>query len=121
MPLFDVNELYNCMKQLVKIDKGWFPDQSKDIHGQLYMRLCHTSMDDALGVATPKKSKLYAFMCPMLLKNKNLQVKCSDGINKNWPLGHGQYTVAGNWGPLVPYISDAKMNGFDDVLWLLDE
>lgn len=24
-------------------------------------------------------------------------------------------------GPLVPYISDAKANGFDDVLWLLDD
>lgn len=83
--------------------------------------MCHVSTDDALGVATPKKSKIFAFMCPMLMKNKNLSVKCSDGVNKNWPLGHGQYTLAGNLGPLVPYVSDAKDNGFDDVLWLLDE
>lgn len=24
-------------------------------------------------------------------------------------------------GALVPYVSDAKLNGFDDVLWLLDD
>lgn len=24
-------------------------------------------------------------------------------------------------GPLVPYVADAKSNGFDDVLWLLDD
>lgn len=39
---------------------------------------------------------------------------------KNWPLGHGAYRVAGNVGPLTPAIADAKDNGFDDVLWMLD-
>merc|ERR1712130_840221 len=41
--------------------------------------------------------------------------------NKNWPLGHGQYRLSGNLGPLVPSVTDAKLNGFDDVLWLLDD
>lgn len=83
--------------------------------------MCHVSTDEALGVATPKKSKIFCFLSPTLMKNKKLSVKCSDGVNKNWPLGHGQYTLAGNLGPLVPSVSDAKNNGFDDVLWLLDE
>jgi branched-subunit amino acid aminotransferase/4-amino-4-deoxychorismate lyase len=56
-----------------------------------------------------------------MLKNRNLAVKCSDNVYKNWPLGHGQYTVSGNLGALVPYVSEAKRNGFDDVLWLLDD
>lgn len=70
---------------------------------------------------TPNSTKLIAILNPTLLKNKNLAVKCSDNIHKNWPLGHGQYTVSGNLGPLVPYVSEAKKNGFDDVLWLLDD
>jgi branched-chain amino acid aminotransferase len=41
-------------------------------------------------------------------------------VYKNWPLGHGSYRVSGNVGPLTPIIHDAKLNGFDDVLWLLD-
>lgn len=85
------------------------------------MRMVHISTDPVMGVKTPTKTKLYLILSPTTLKHKILSVKCSDGVNKNWPLGHGQYTVSGNLGPLVPYVSDAKMNGFDDVLWLLDD
>lgn len=58
---------------------------------------------------------------PTMITSKALNLKCSDGVNKNWPLGHGQYTLSGNLGPLVPYVADAKANGFDDVLWMLDD
>jgi branched-chain amino acid aminotransferase len=81
----------------------------------------HFSTDGRLGVKTPSKSKIVAILSPTTLKNKNLQVKCSKDVFKNWPLGHGQYTISGNLGTLVPYLSDAKTNGFDDYLWLLDD
>ena len=42
-------------------------------------------------------------------------------MNKNWPLGHAQYSLGGNLGPLVPAVSEARSNGFDDVLWMLDD
>lgn len=58
---------------------------------------------------------------PLQLKQRSVSVKCSTDVNKNWPLGHGRYRVSGNLGPLVPSVSDAKNNGFDDVLWLLDD
>lgn len=58
---------------------------------------------------------------PVLLNQKSISLKCSYNVNKNWPLGHGQYRVSGNLGPLMPSVTDAKMNGFDDVLWLLDD
>ena len=57
---------------------------------------------------------------PTTLKPKDLKLKCSLNIAKNWPLGHGAYRVSANFGPLIPTIEDAKVNGFDDVLWLLD-
>lgn len=119
MPLFDPNELYQCIKHLVKIDKQWFPFLSDP--GQLYLRLCHISTDEVMGVKTPSSSKIFGMLNPTTLRSKNLALKCSDGANKNWPLGHGQYTLSGNLGALIPYVSDAKRNGFDDVLWLLDD
>lgn len=85
------------------------------------MRMAHISTDPIMGVKSASCSKIYAMLNPTTLKHKNLAVKCSDGVNKNWPLGHGQYTLSGNLGPLVPHVSDAKANGFDDVLWLLDD
>lgn len=42
-------------------------------------------------------------------------------MKKNWPLGHGRYRISGNFGPILPTVTDAKDNGFDDVLWLLDD
>jgi len=36
-------------------------------------------------------------------------------------LGHGSYRISGNMGPLVPAVTDAKNNGFSDVLWMLDD
>jgi branched-subunit amino acid aminotransferase/4-amino-4-deoxychorismate lyase len=36
-------------------------------------------------------------------------------------MGHGSYRISGNFGPLIPVVKDARENGFDDVLWLLDD
>ena len=119
LPLFEPKELLHSIKHLIKIDKSWFPNL--DDPGQLYLRMNHFSTDPLLGVKTPTKSKIVAILSPTTLKAKNLAVKCSVDVFKNWPLGHGQYTISGNLGALVPYVSDAKANGFDDYLWLLDD
>lgn len=103
----------------MKIDKAWFPFLNDP--GQLYLRLCHISTDEVMGVKTPSSSKIFGMLNPTTLRSKNLALKCSDGATKNWPLGHGQYTLSGNLGALIPYVADAKRNGFDDVLWLLDD
>ena len=121
MPLFDTTELLGCIKKLVDVDREWFPTMPNDEPSQLYGRLSHISTDSVMGVRTPAATKLFAILNPTTLRHKNLAVKCSVDVHKNWPLGHGQYTVSGNLGPLVPYVTDAKQNGFDDVLWLLDD
>jgi branched-chain amino acid aminotransferase len=58
---------------------------------------------------------------PVRLKHRPISLKCSFGVNKNWPLGHGAHRVGGNLGPLIPTVAEARENGFDDVLWLLDD
>ena len=119
MPTFDEKELLGCIQELVKLDKDWInclgePDQ-------LYARMTHFSMDKRLGVSTPQQTKMLVFLNPIQYSQKPLAVKCSYNVNRNWPLGHGTYRLSGNLGPLIPSVQDAKMNGFDDVLWLLDD
>jgi branched-chain amino acid aminotransferase len=92
-----------------------------DTPAQIYVRMAHISTDDQLGVKSPKKTKLYAILNPTTLKKKQLKVKCAADVFKNWPLGHGSFRVSGNFGPLVPSMVDARNNGFDDVLWLIDD
>ena len=83
--------------------------------------MVHFSTDKTLGVRTSHATKLLVMLNPISLKQKPITLKCSTSINKNWPLGHGDQRLAGNLGPLVPVVTDAKNNGFDDVLWLLDD
>ena len=120
LPAFDTDELLECLKKLVYLDKGWFPDLPNDTPSQLYLRLAHISTDEVLGVRTAKRSKIYAIVNPTTLRPKTLRLKCATDVFKNWPLGHGSFRVASNFGPLIPTIVDAKNNGFDDVLWTLD-
>jgi branched-chain amino acid aminotransferase len=118
MPAFDTTELLECLKKLVIIDKDWFPELADP--SQLYLRLAHISTDEVLGVRTARRTKIFAIVNPTTLKPKTLRLKCTTDVFKNWPLGHGNFRIASNFGPLVPTITDAKNNGFDDVLWTLD-
>lgn len=119
LPAFDKNELLECAKKLAVFDKNWLLDvQEPD---QFFMRIVHFSTDKTLGVRTPQATKIIGMLNPVMLKSSPVSVKCSTEVKKNWPLGHGQYRIAGNYGPIVPSIQDAKENGFDDVLWLLDD
>lgn len=119
MPVFDTNELLGCIKKLVTLDESWYPNVT--FPTQLYIRLCHISTDAQLGVKTPKNTKIFAILNPANLKAKTLKLKCAPDVIKNWPLGHGEFRVSGNLGPLLPTVADAKRNGFDDVLWMLDD
>ena len=121
MPLFDCDELHECVKQLATLDKEWLTVPQISHEDQFYARMVHFSTDKTLGVRTPQATKMLVMLNPVMLKHKPISLKCSYNVNKNWPLGHGQYRVSGNLGPLMPSVTDAKMNGFDDVLWLLDD
>jgi branched-chain amino acid aminotransferase len=119
MPSFDRNELINCLKKLVVMDKEWITWMGEP--EQFYTRLMHFSTDKTLGVRSPQNTKIVAFINPIQRKVNSLTLKCSTNMAKNWPLGHGSFRISGNLGPLVPAVSDAKSNGFDVVLWLLDD
>ena len=104
------------------MEKDWFPRYADGTNGQFYARFLHISTDPVMGVKTANNSKICVVLNPTTLRSKGLSVKCSDNsFNKNWPLGHAQYSLGGNLGPLVPAVSDARRNGFDDVLWMLDD
>jgi len=87
MPLWDSAEMLECLKHLVALDKHWIPHF--DELGQLYARFNHISTEAVMGVKTPSATKLFAILSPKTSKHKELTVKCSNNVNKNWPLGHG--------------------------------
>ena len=87
MPTFDIDELHECIKELVVLDKDWIsvvndPDQ-------FYSRMVHFATDKTLGVRTPQATRMLVMLNPVMLKAKPISLKCSVNVNKNWPLGHG--------------------------------
>ena len=87
----------------------------------MYCRLAHISTDPKLGVKTPANSRIFAFLAPTTFKDCPLRVRCSKGMNKSYPMGHAAYRIGGNLGPLTPAMSSAKHDGFDEILWLLND
>jgi len=81
------------------------------------------STDKTLGVRTPQNTKIVAIVNPVLLmaRDEAIALKCSTDVKRNCPIGHGRNRISGNLGPILPTVTDAKENGFDDVLWLLDD
>ena len=66
MPLFDQQELLDCIKELVVLDKDWIhvfenPDQ-------LYTRMVHFATDKKLSVRTPHQTKILVMCNPIQLK-----------------------------------------------------
>ena len=64
---------------------------------------------------------MYAIINPTIVDDRALKVACSSGVSKNWPLGHGSFSISSNIGSLTPCVMEAKEQGYDDVLWLLDD
>ena len=47
--MFDVNEMTECLKELIRIEKDWIPDKPQH---SLYIRPTSISMDDRLGLSS---------------------------------------------------------------------
>ncbi len=62
MPLYDTNEMLECLKELVKLDKDWIPN--RPLHS-LYVRPTSICMDDRLGLSSVNKSKTFIVLSPV--------------------------------------------------------
>jgi len=121
MPLFDKDELLKCIKMLVAKEKSWYKFKDGQLDHQIYIRVCQISTDHHIGVKSPLSTKLFVILSPNSLKIKPKKLVCNSNAYKNWTQGNGAFRISGNFGPLVPNIERANENGFDDVLWLIDD
>jgi branched-chain amino acid aminotransferase len=62
IPAFDINEMTECLKELIKIEKDWIPH--RPMHS-LYIRPTSICMDNKLGLSSVRKSKTFVVLCPV--------------------------------------------------------
>ena len=59
---FNVDEMVECLKELVKLEMKWIPN--RPMHS-LYIRPTSICMDNKLGLSSVKKSKTFIVLCPV--------------------------------------------------------
>jgi len=119
LPDFDENELLECIKELVRIDKRWVPN-APDF--SLYIRPTAISMNNALGVRAPEQAKIFVLTTPVgpyfPSGFKPIRLYADKTYIRAFPGGYGQYKLGANYGPTIKISKEAEQKGFHQVLWL---
>lgn len=120
---FDPDELVECIKALVDLDRDWVP---KNESGSMYIRPTHIATNNNLGVATPDSSKLFVMLTPVGPYFKTglqpVDLLADPKYIRAWPGGTGSAKCGGNYGPTIPVQKSALQNhGCSQVLWLFDD
>ncbi|HMT74128.1 MAG TPA: branched-chain amino acid aminotransferase [Chitinophagaceae bacterium] len=103
------------MTKLISLDKDWIPSKEDNA---LYIRPFMISTDELIGVRPSDKYKFLIILspsgpyynAPMRLMVEEKYVRAAEG-------GAGYAKAAGNYGAAMFPTAQAKMGGYDQVLW----
>ncbi|XP_076818578.1 branched-chain-amino-acid aminotransferase, cytosolic-like [Clavelina lepadiformis] len=120
LPVFDKQEVINCICELVRVDKEWVPYSQK---ASLYIRPFMIGTEISLALKRPNTAKFLCIMCPVgpyfatgtfspisLLADPSY-VRAGKG-------GVGAYKLGSNYGPTIMVQAEAASRGCQQVLWL---
>ena len=115
MPTIPEEIFIDGMKQLIKLDINWIP--SKEEHS-LYIRPFMFSTDETIGV---KPSENYKFMIILSPTGPYyatpMRIYVEEQYVRAVPGGIGFAKAAGNYGGSMFPTAQAKLKGYDQVLW----
>ncbi len=115
MPSVPEEIFIDGMKQLIKLDSNWIPD--KEDHS-LYIRPFMFSTDETIGV---KPSETYKFMIILSptgpYYSTPMRIYVEEQYVRAVPGGIGFAKAAGNYGGSMYPTAQAKLKGYDQVLW----
>lgn len=115
MPTIPEEIFIDGMKQLIKLDSNWIPD--KEDHS-LYIRPFMFSTDETIGV---KPSETYKFMIILSPTGPYyatpMRIYVEEQYVRAVPGGIGFAKAAGNYGGSMYPTAQAKLKGYDQVLW----
>jgi len=122
LPQFDGDQLVECIKELIKVDRDWIPDGEGF---SLYIRPTAISTHPYLGVAQAQAAKVFVILSPVGPYYPEGFAPVSlfaDNHNRRaWPGGIGYTKSGGNYAPTIGPQTDAAKKGYSQVLWLFGE
>ncbi len=103
------------MKQLIAIDKDWIPGRPDH---SLYIRPVMFSTDEVLGVRPSASYKFLIILSPTgPYYATPMRIAVEETYTRAAPGGVGFSKNAGNYGGSMLAATNARKNGFDQVLW----
>lgn len=119
IPEFDVDELYDYLRELILIDKDWVPKQEGT---SLYIRPLIIAMDNALGVRSSYTYKMLIMLSPVASYYAEgfnpVKILVEETYSRTAPGGLGSCKTAANYAASLYGAELAKKKGYTQVLWL---
>ena len=125
MPPFNPDALLELIKALVSVEKRWIPQ----LPGySLYIRPCLIGTRPAMGVVPSNYATLFIIVSPTgpFFKHDGAGVKpvslyASYDHVRSWPGGTGAFKLGGNYAPTFMPAYLAAQEGYQQILWLLED
>jgi len=115
MPTVPEEIFMEGLRQLVKLDSNWIP--AKEDHA-LYIRPFMFSTDETLGVKPSEKYKFMIILSPTgPYYATPMRIYVEEQYVRAVPGGIGFAKAAGNYGGSMYPTAQAKLKGYDQVLW----
>lgn len=120
MPQFDVDKVFEGIKELVKVEKDWIPTLPSS---SLYIRPTMIATQPVLGVRVSRTFKFFVILSPVgkyhPAEDGNLPaLYVEDHLVRAAVGGTGEAKCLGNYGASFYAFAKAKEHGYEDVLWL---
>mmetsp|Transcript_23515 Transcript_23515/g.48721 ORF Transcript_23515/g.48721 Transcript_23515/m.48721 type:complete len:395 (+) Transcript_23515:133-1317(+) len=115
---FDPEELLECIKELIRVDERWVPDQEGY---SLYIRPTVIATHPFLGLAAPESMLLYCITSPVGPYYTSgfapVRLTADTDFVRAWPGGTGDVKIGGNYAPTMKAGAMANEQGYNQVLW----
>lgn len=118
MPTFDMDFVYNAIKQLILLDEDWMPTAD---NCALYIRPTMIATEAALGVHASSRYLFYVILSPVgsyYGKNDPVSLMVEENYVRAARGGTGGHKVIGNYAASMKAGEKAKANGYDQAMWL---
>jgi branched-chain amino acid aminotransferase len=115
MPQVPEDLFMEGMRMLIELDKNWIPSQEDH---SLYIRPFMFSSDHMIGVRPSEKYKFMIILSPTgPYYNMPMRIYVEEHYVRAVPGGVGYAKAAGNYGAAMYATAQAKLKGYDQVLW----
>ncbi|XP_042325207.1 branched-chain-amino-acid aminotransferase, cytosolic isoform X1 [Sceloporus undulatus] len=120
LPGFDKEELLECIRKLVEVEKEWVPYSTS---ASLYIRPTLIGTEPSLGVKKPSKALLYVILSPVGPYFSSgtfnpISLWADPKYVRAWKGGTGDCKLGGNYGSSIYAQREAMELGCQQVLWL---